>query len=125
MGIGIMRSGCKCCVSSAPSEPANTTRSEPTSTTRFHVLRVVEVGDYCAAIVKYDGFTNYEGVKVLVYETDSQTLLRQRFLDPHFCDKGHLSPFARFRPTAEGWQAACNLLRLMLVSASLVGNQKD
>jgi len=52
------------------------------------------------AKVKYWNATNYEGVKILVY----QGALPAR-LDPHFCDK-HKSPIARFEPTERGWMMA-------------------
>jgi len=59
--------------------------------------------------VKYEGCTNYEGVKILVYKGHIlKELTNAAELDPHFCEN-HLSPIARFAPTEEGLTLALNL----------------
>jgi len=55
--------------------------------------------------VKYLDCTNYEGVKIMVYEGDYQyTIIR----DPHF-HGGIGSPIARFKPDKDGWKRAVQL----------------
>lgn len=59
--------------------------------------------------VKYEGCTNYEGFKILVYKGHVlKELVVATELDPHFCEK-HLAPIARFAPTEEGLRLALNL----------------
>lgn len=59
--------------------------------------------------VKYPDATNYEGVKIMVYEGFDQVhdlLERVNYkLDPHF-SANRISPIARFAPTDEGWALA-------------------
>lgn len=55
--------------------------------------------------VRYHDCTNYEGVKVMVYEGKYRPRIN---LDPHFTAKSG-SPIARFRPDARGWKLACVL----------------
>ena len=63
--------------------------------------------------IKYTGCTNYEGRKILVYaqcEITIDKLLKQGLIDPHFTDdETHISPIARFVPTAWGWKLANKL----------------
>ncbi len=58
-------------------------------------------------LVHYEGCTNYEGNKVLVFRQaqDLEYNLDKKELDPHFCDN-HPSVFARFAPTQRGMEAA-------------------
>lgn len=69
---------------------------------------------YLLVKVRYPDATNYEGVKILVYEGFcSLAELLQRTnnrLDPHFADVG-VSPIARFEPTAKGWDMATKFVR--------------
>jgi hypothetical protein len=57
--------------------------------------------------VRYPDCSNFEGLKVLVYdgvETAAMEIASGK-CDPHFAESG-VSPIARFRPTAEGWDMA-------------------
>lgn len=65
-----------------------------------------------AILINYPDCTNYEGNKILVYKnTVKAALVAQRYIDPHFSNnKDFKSPFARFEPTDEGWEAAIDLL---------------
>jgi hypothetical protein len=64
------------------------------------------------AKINYPDCTNYEGDKILVFDDLSyDELYTLQTIDPHFCDKGHPSPIARFKPTKEGWK---NALRFAL-----------
>lgn len=83
---------------------------------RYKILNVYESGNNVAILIKYEGCTNYEGKKVLVYrDVKLKQLVKQGSLDPHFSNNNKFfSPIARFEPTAEGWQFArefCNRLR--------------
>lgn len=68
------------------------------------------------ARVKYLDATNYEGEKILVFkQIPMDTIRHLKRLDPHFCDDGHVSPFARFEPTSKGWEAAVKMCRMLSV----------
>jgi hypothetical protein len=86
---------------------------------RFTIEQTVQIGACVVARVRYHGVANYEGMKVLLYQGVTELQLHTaRSLDPHFCDDDHLSPFARFEPTASGWEAATVLAgRLRAVSS--------
>jgi len=66
---------------------------------------------WIAVEVQYPDATNYEGRKIMVFRATRERFLEEceNFLDPHFCEGKHLSPFARFEPTEEGWGAAVEL----------------
>jgi hypothetical protein len=80
---------------------------------RFNIQYTEEFGNNLVAIIKYYGCTNYEGDKILVFKNMSDKTLRSmKSLDPHFSeDIG--SPFARFQPTVEGFEAAQKLAELL------------
>lgn len=56
--------------------------------------------------VRYTGCTNYEGVKVMVYEG---AYLPRKSLDPHFQPDNN-APIARFRPDETGWRRATQMV---------------
>jgi hypothetical protein len=76
--------------------------------TKFSVLRSHRAGnDVLVVEVRYPDCTNFEGLKVLVYEgveTAAYEIATGK-CDPHFAENG-VSPVARFRPTPEGWLMA-------------------
>ena len=80
---------------------------------RFEILRIVGfVGSGTAVEVRYPDAKNYEGRKILVYRCSAKVIEEQKVLDPHFCDdSSHPSPFARFEPTKDGWEAAMRLAK--------------
>lgn len=82
---------------------------------RFSIIRMAEYGNARTTAtvveVQYPDATNYEGKKILVFKAPFAKIKKQKRLDPHFCDDGHLSPFARFEPTVDGWAAACKLAK--------------
>ena len=59
-------------------------------------------------MIKYNDCTNYEGVKILVFENCSyEELMKQKLIDPHFSeDKSFHSPIARFDPSERGMSRA-------------------
>lgn len=78
---------------------------------RYTILKSDSVGIFTIIKIKYDGCTNYEGEKILVYRSATvMDLLNQNSIDPHFCENPeYISPIARFVPTEEGWQMAKKL----------------
>lgn len=61
--------------------------------------------------IKYDGCSNYNGIKILVYESKEafEILSKRGSVDPHFLENEY-SPIARFEPTERGWMLACKLV---------------
>jgi len=77
-----------------------------------YVLKMIQqVGNHLVLMVNYPECLNYEGDKVLVYKNCTmQELRNQGSIDPHFsCNLHFKSPFARFEPTDEGYEAAVDL----------------
>jgi hypothetical protein len=74
---------------------------------RFEIKRHKEYDGWTVVEVVYPDAKNYEGRKILLYHCRYAQIAAQKELDPHFCDDGsHLSPFARFEPTENGWRMA-------------------
>jgi len=74
---------------------------------RFDILEVKQVGRNLVARIKYPDCTNYEGVKICLYKNMGiNEILSLSCLDPHFSETTK-SPFARFKPNPDGWDAAC------------------
>ena len=74
----------------------------------FEIIRAEEIGKLIV-MVRYPDCTNYEGLKILMFEEDVtlHDLTRQGTIDPHFSDNPNMiSPIARFAPTKEGWELA-------------------
>lgn len=75
---------------------------------RFKLLRIVRTDNGAVVVkIKYPDCTNYEGNKILVYESGEAFLeLEKRgVIDPHFTSDSR-SPVARFEPTERGWSMA-------------------
>jgi hypothetical protein len=74
----------------------------------YKVEEVKTVGRFLIVRIKYPDCTNYEGMKILVYEDVSlEDLINQKLIDPHFCNnKKYKSPVARFVPTPRGQKMA-------------------
>ena len=75
---------------------------------RYKIIRSKKIGNFLILDIKYDGCTNYEGRKVLVFkDTTLNDLKVQKLIDPHFSDEGgYRHPVARFVPTPYGWNMA-------------------
>jgi len=109
MGLKIWGSSCSC---DEPQRIIHKRLPNP-NPKNFNVVRTVTIGKYLVAQVNYPDCTNYEGNKVLVFKNVTlRKFAKLDTIDPHFCDK-HLAPIARFVPTSEGWQMACNFVKLM------------
>lgn len=79
----------------------------------FKILKSYSEGDNVLLMVKYPNCTNYEGKKVMLYVNVSLSeIIAMKELDPHFFDK-KFSPFARFKPTDKGWNAAIKLMGML------------
>ena len=77
----------------------------------FTITKTERVGNYLIVMIKYHDCTNYEGMKILVFDGDvAENLHKVKRIDPHFCDGDHISPIARFVPTEKGWLMAKTLL---------------
>lgn len=72
---------------------------------KYNILEAYHTVDCTVLKVKYDGCTNYEGIKILVFDTPIKELITLKELDPHF-SKNKVSPVARFVPTDQGWNMA-------------------
>lgn len=80
---------------------------------KFIVEEAIDINGHCILTVIYPNCTTYEGKKILFFsDTESEDIIDQKVIDPHFSDKG-LSPFARFEPTDEGLLAAIKLARVL------------
>lgn len=81
---------------------------------RFTIIRHLELPAATLVEVHYPDADNYEGRKILVYRAKWAEVAGQKILDPHFCEHSeHLSPFARFEPTEEGWAFALTFAALL------------
>jgi len=74
----------------------------------YKIIRTHKRGNLLILKIKYLDCTNYEGEKILVFaNTSLDKLLKQKRIDPHFCDSDKfISPIARFIPDEEGWNMA-------------------
>lgn len=81
----------------------------------FKILQSVQRGEHLLVEVRYPDCQNCEGRKILFYKnTQKRHLSGRKELDPHFSDDPEmLSPFARFEPTQEGWDAAERLAEIL------------
>lgn len=85
---------------------------------KFNILRAIQIGTYLLVEVVYEGCTNFEGKKIMLYKNTTLSALEEQGknvgIDPHFCDKAeYISPSARFIPTEEGWQDASYVALLL------------
>jgi len=80
----------------------------------YSVIRSEVVNEYLIIELKYHDCTNYEGRKIMVYECTLDELMKQKLIDPHFCNnENYFSPIARFEPTERGWNNACALANVL------------
>lgn len=78
---------------------------------KFKIIKHYENNMNTAIFINYPNCINYEGNKIIVY-LDVRYIVIKTFkeIDPHFTDKNMIKPFARFEPTEDGWEEACNLV---------------
>lgn len=79
----------------------------------YSIIRSDVVNGYLIIEVKYHDCTNYEGRKIMIFNCSLDELMKQKLIDPHFCDnKNYFSPIARFEPTEQGWDDAINFAKI-------------
>lgn len=72
---------------------------------RFLIDRISQYSNLTIALVRYDGCTNYEGKKIIVWRGLTATQVNDlAVIDPHFTEDNKI--IARFVPTEEGWMMA-------------------
>ena len=80
----------------------------------YSIVRSEVVNKYLIIELKYHDCTNYEGRKIMVYKCTLDELMKQKLIDPHFCDnENYFSPIARLEPTEQGWINACALANVL------------
>lgn len=77
----------------------------------FEILNEIRIGKYLMVEAHYPDATNFEGKKLMIYETPN-SLKNVKKLDPHFAATG-LSPLLRITPTTRGWLLGCLLMKLL------------
>jgi hypothetical protein len=113
--ISSCRGSCDCrSYPQTSARPKKDKHSSSPNPTNFYITQTHSVGKWIVAMVVYPDAKNYEGRKIMVYKAQIGRLINQTNLDPHFCEhKTCLSPFARFEPTTEGWNAAIKLITIL------------
>lgn len=83
---------------------------------KYTILSYFKNNRYLMISIQYEGCTNYEGKKVLVYRDCTIDQLRtQKLIDPHFSEnKKYFSPIARFEPTNFGQEMAVHFIGAMI-----------
>jgi len=122
MGVRLFGSSCSC-------DPGSNTvpqkQSLPNPNPKnWEFLDHCQKGNYLALRLRYPDCTNFEGEKILVFEAKLKEVISFKEIDPHFCEKGHLSPVARFQPTEEGWRDACSYCNRKNKNKPLFGVKK-
>lgn len=81
----------------------------------FNINSTQTIGRFLIVDITYNGCTNFEGRKILVYENVHYTTLKMLTnIDPHFSDNpNYISPVARFRPTNRGIAMALEFCKSM------------
>lgn len=78
----------------------------------FELLEVREFDNFTYVKVKFPHCSNYEGIKILIYEGKVEVKLKSLLkLDPHF-QKEDFSPIARFAPSRVGEACALYFAKL-------------
>lgn len=83
----------------------------------YEIIKETVIGQCVIAKIKFDNCVNFEGMKILVYDSKEKfdQLKRENFIDPHFSQVLY-SPVARFEPTVRGE-------KLAIIVASEVNDQ--
>lgn len=78
----------------------------------FKFKRILVLGEYVLVWLNYPDCINYEGDKILVFQSMGlEDVMNMEVVDPHFCDGDHSSPVARFEPTDRGWKMAATFVK--------------
>ena len=77
----------------------------------LNFIRSQQVKTNVVVEINYPDCTNYEGNKIIVFRNVSiQEIDSIKSIDTHFCED-RLSPFAIFKATEFGWNAAIHLAK--------------
>ena len=107
MGISPFKSTCGC-------TDGQTQPPQLADPKKFEILELHVFTDWLVAYIRYQGASNFDGYKVLVFHDVKESALRSLdCIDPHFCEGGHIAPVARFIPTLEGWRMALTFVHAM------------
>ena len=106
------------CSSSYYDDNVDSTSSNP-NPNNYKILKSFESFPYLLVMIEYPDCDNYEGKKILLYETLGIKYLeiqgKSVGIDPHFSDNAQFhSPIARFVPTEKGWEMGKMLIERML-----------
>jgi hypothetical protein len=79
--------------------------------------------DYLLVKVRYPECTNYEGIKIMVYEINERVKTindvikhNKGAIDPHFgVNPDFISPMVRFEPTDRGWKMGIEFCKNRLI----------
>lgn len=82
---------------------------------KYTLIKQCQTKSYLILHLRYDGCTNYEGQKILVFQgVTLSDLTKQGLIDPHFSEnKKYHSPIARFEPSPDGWAMAFKLCSIL------------
>jgi len=73
--------------------------------TKYRILKYEIIVGYPFITIKYNNVTNYEGIKILVFNkglTIEKILQNQKLIDPHFSNNdNYYSPILRIEPKKE------------------------
>ena len=79
---------------------------------KYTIIEHFRFRNYLVIKIKYEGCTNYEGIKILAFKCSYSDLIKQKLIDPHFSEnKKMISPIARFEPTIQGWSDAIDYIK--------------
>lgn len=107
MPVGISNSSYDAVQSSSPNINPNHSN--------FIILKSEQRDRFLILKVNYPNCNNYEGNKILVYQSTLPQIIDQGTIDPHFSDNPNfISPIARFIPTRDGWNMAKSFIHYNL-----------
>ena len=113
MGLSIGMSDCSCVQkdnihrSNAAIQRQTPSRFPNPNPKNFKFIKIERFEEFVIVMINYPDCTNYEGNKILVFDNITlEELANMEKIDPHFCDKDHKAPIARFEPTESGWSMA-------------------
>ena len=96
------------------SNPAPLPRAPNPDPRNFKIIRASTIGNHMVVLVNYPDCINFKGNKILLFKnTKDKDIFGSGILDPHFCESGHIKPFARFEPTEVGWVSAIELCKIL------------
>lgn len=85
----------------------------------FEITKTHEEGGFLVLMVNYPNCSNYEGNKILVYQSTLLDIVNQKVIEPHFFEHStYISPIARFVPTQHGWAMALKFIKVMICNSN-------